>query len=250
MSVDIEKVRFSKKDIDKKLVHGSDRMKNIFNMARNMEYQQYFEPGQVLVLRQVKDSYNTKAGSLVLSESGAPQKFIVADKLDGNLVLCRKLGVSGRPGKSIHVIADTDFDTHRFEEDPEIADAILLDSEYNPMHLPKLMGKARRLMKTHNNKIHINAVMKEMTGNSSYEKVLGFLEELVQKQGGCVMWSLENDTKRKMMHIVSIDKAQNQVTFNDGSVKRNYDLTSRYGEQYYLEEPLTRDDALQRIKSK
>ena len=249
MAFDINKIKFDQKDIDKKLIRGSDRMKGIYNMARNMEYQQYFEPGQVLVLRNIKGDYKATAGSLVMNDAGAPQKYIVADKLDGNLVLCRKLGVNGRPGKGICVIADMDYDTYRFEEDPEIADSILLDFDYDPMYIPKLMGKARKHMKDYNKQIHISTVMKEKTGNSSYDKVIQFIQTLVDS-GRSVIWGLERDTDRKMYHIVSVNPSEQTITLNTGERLRNYDLTRRYGQQFYLEEPLTRDEALLRIKSK
>lgn len=249
MAISLEKIKFKQEEIDKKL-SGSDRLRSLRDFVMHMEYMQYMEPGQVVVCRCMKDGHKRLVGELMKNGAGAIQKWIVADKVYDGLVVARKLGIDGRPGKTVTLLADiVDPSEWRFEEDPDIADSILLDFDYDPLKGPKLMGKARKKMKKYNNDIHFSSVYKnwkKISGNTGCNE-LDFLRYHRDTNVG-LLWTLEDDVRKIIMNITDINDSQ--VLFTDNTAEKGYSLASRWGKQYYMSEPLTREEALQLVKSK
>ncbi len=260
MTINLEKIIFQQKAIDSKLARGSAAMQKIYNVSRNVEYQQYFEVGQVLVQRLIQKNWrdgNNDVGKLIVNDAGVVQKYVVANKLPGNLVLCRKLGISGRPGKAIHVIADVEYDRYRFEEDPDIADAILLDFDYDPMQLPKLMGRARRHRQTVNNKIDVNRMTKDACGRGYVQDsdMFNFLNDRLAN-GERTLWSM-NETSSEVIkwNILEMDSGEIKMSKvgSTTEVTRNlYDLHRSYrtDDRFFVAEPVTQEQAMFRMQAK
>lgn len=255
MTINLNKLKFNEKDIEKKVIKGSSRMQDLYNFSKNLEYQQHFEVGQVLVCRCIDKNHWRKEqiGKLEMNSNGSVQKWIVANKLPGNLVLCRKLGIDGRPGKGIHMIADIDFSVYRYEEDPDIADAVLLDFDYDPLHLPKLMGKARQKYKTYNNKINIEFLAKREfdTDYVSDSDLVKYLHECVGLQS--IIWGMDDNFKKTKYHIRSAEREEvilRRVGSKNTITKKPYDMRGRYSDKFFVSEPMTQEEALLRIKSK
>ena len=254
MTIKIDKIVFTQEDIDKKLNNMKIHV-SVMSFSRNLEDQQYFEPGQVLVCRHVTTSYRGEAGSLVKNDSGAVQKYIVANKLPGNLVLCRKLGISGRPGKAIHVIADTDRDRINYEEDPDIADSILLDFDYDPLQGPKMMGKARRERQQFNNNISVESAAKKEfdTKYLSDKSTLKYLNNRIDI-GKMILWHMNGEVYTKCRYVLlSADesgvKIRKEGTTDISTFMPWQFSTRRYG-GFFISEPMTQEGALLKVKSK
>ena len=251
MGINLDKIKFTEEEIRKKLSNRSSCKGSLFNLFKNIEDQQYLEPGQVLVLRQLQDSYRTKAGSLEKNRSGAVQKYIVANKIEGNLVLCRKLGINGRPGKSIHIIADHHNGSYRFEEDPDIADSILLEFDYDPLLLPKQMGKARHIRKKFNKSISIEVAA---ATDSSYVGDREIAKMLVDRinTGQLLLWSMDKKSVKTCytLHSANTDEVVISKGGSNSIIITMRNICYGYKEQFFISEPMTEEEALFKVRSK
>jgi hypothetical protein len=164
------------------------------------------------------------------------------------------MNASGRPGKGIHIIADEWHDDVRFEEDPDIADSILLDYDYDPLELPKLMGKAKSKQQRTNRPIRVENFIKDKRGNDSLNTVISYLKE------NCIgdsIWKIDDDKVEKfaIQNVVGNDyNAEAHIIKENGdSYKiKVFDITNSYswGGKWYLKEPMTLEKALEHVKLK
>ncbi len=245
--MDLEKIKFEQEHIDRKFRSSRD-LGTIYKAMLNVEYQKNFEVGQVIVLRQVS------SGKLVENKAGIPQKYIIANKLAGVLCLCRRIGINGKPGKGIEIIADYDPKHYVFEEDPDIADAILLGLDYDPLEMPKKIGKARQKAKKYNSGKELKAHVKDKVGTTNdVAKIMSFMEDMVilSPTNSWDIWRIKEEANKETIKIYEVDADANKVWAMVGNKKERIDgwaLTSNYGYVYYSEEPKTVKEELEKAK--
>lgn len=116
-----------------------------------------FEVGDVLVKRLVRYNYNDKTTSWVTepisSSNQMAQRYVVVFKDEFGISYLKQLKVStGKLGNDLYCVADYDYDSTRFEVDPEYAEQIFLDGDFNIKDIHSKSLEARKIITKMNRK--------------------------------------------------------------------------------------------------
>jgi hypothetical protein len=144
--INIKKLEITDEHLEK-LSKTKKSIKIGYNVARNVEYQRFFKPGEVLIMY---DKINNR----VRDENGIPTRYIVA-RNDGGLVYCKQITNSGAIGTGIIPIFVDNFNNIEYQYDPDQVDSIVLGTEYDPQAARKHYTKIVKALKHRNNDIRI-----------------------------------------------------------------------------------------------
>jgi len=241
MGFNIDNIKFEEDHIRDKF-NKSKSLKIIYRAMKSVERHANFEAGMVLVCRK-------RNGKLLTNTTGTPQKWIVANKMADVLCLCRRVGINGNIGKGIEVIAEYDPDEYIFEEDPDVADAILWGLEDDPLGMPKKIGKIRSKIKKYNNNIGTenffkNNVFSSSTGRTN-ESILSYIEGLILRSpnGKWTIWKMENELSKSKHEVYEVDRSKTIIWSMSNGRKTQINIwnicRSYYGSGFYIEEPKT-----------
>ena len=242
--MDINKLAFTDEEIRSKM-QKSPSLKNVYAAAKAAEKMKDWEIGMVLVQRR------RETGEIITNNAGVPEKYIVVNKL-GPLPICKRLMVNGKPGKGLYCPAVEEDEWYTFEEDPDVADSMILGFDYDPMEYPKKVGKARERARNYNNKRLLWKYLEDQLSNTSDDRVQAYIEDQVLLNDGIDVWYMEDDNSKKPLKITGINN-QGHAVFQDekgnNDSVRIYSLTSKYsGYTYFIEEPRTLNEELEKIK--
>lgn len=240
MGLDIDSLKFDDEHIRKKF-KTSKSLNSIYRAMQAAEQHKHFEVGQVLVCME------NRTGRFLTNKAGAVQKWIVANKMGGSLCLCRKLGLSGRPGKGIDIIAEYDPETYTFQEDPDVADAIILGIEYDPLKMPKMMGKARERAKRYNNNISFLNFLKEKLQGDQWRKedsIMSLIEDLIMLSPNqkLEVWKMSDENHKERYELTDVVRDKKEIWADCGNKRiiiSPWELRSNYSSQFFIEEPKT-----------
>lgn len=115
-----------------------------------------FEVGDILIksLRRWKgsDQYEWQPES-ISSENKMPQRYVFIFKDEFGIGYMKQLKVStGKLGKEIYCLSDYDTDSTKFEVDPEYAEKIFLDADFDIKDIHKKSLEARKIVSKLNRK--------------------------------------------------------------------------------------------------
>lgn len=248
----IEDIAFTEDEIRIKMSQ-SPSLKSVYHLARNMEYMKHFEVGQVLVQR------NHRTGDLYKNNAGIPSKYIVVNKI-GDIPICKKLMVNGKPGKGLYcppVEAGTNGDT--FEEDPDAVDAVLLGFEYDPLEFPKKVGKARERINRKNREIALAKLIESNVSSIHDDRAIAsFLKSMIEEHNGRYdIWVMSNQCNKQKCTLTRVYCTNSSYKVEVHYVKDGqptsegryiWSLMSTYSTSYYVEEPVTLKEELEKMK--
>jgi len=126
----------------------------LLNSVNNIIYQRQFCVGDILVVRRMNGLNN---GKLIEEAEGIPERYQVVYKDGAELVYVKRILKGGKLGQKVDMIATWNYDSHRFEPDPERMESILMDQEgdYDPYAKAKDLKKKQDRQRRANQKIRL-----------------------------------------------------------------------------------------------
>jgi hypothetical protein len=266
--INIDDIKLTDKQIYAKC--NSWTLNNLRNAWQNIEYQKNFKVGQVLVKKLEVWDHNTDTKSVQLEKNnaGAVQKYVVCNKIDDVIIVCRKFKIDGEIGKQIEILANASFGNVMYEEDPDEADAILLEYDYDPTEQVAIVGKARQKMNRSNGHKKLSSEIRKKVPKKKQQWGYDRLDnddvaEYLKKQKKREFWILDDEEKKFTVSITSIKKvgqySEPIVTFVDATGDE-YKIEVRYivdGLSYWSDkkwvvfskEPMNKEEAIAKIKA-
>lgn len=133
---------------DKSKIRNCDYYLHTKTIMQSHEDYQYHEVGTVI---QIKHKQETRGRAEYIGDNNRPYKFLIIEK-DGGFLFAKRIISTGKPGELVTCLT-IEYPSDRFEieVEPDMADAMLLDAEYDPLKTEKnyqaKKNKASRLNK-------------------------------------------------------------------------------------------------------
>jgi hypothetical protein len=152
-------MKFELSDRDQKMLNSAMERNPLRNFLLNREFLN-FEVGDVLVKNISRYDWNTKTNFWVKepisSSNSMAQRYVVIHKDEFGICFAKELKVStGKLGSDLYCIADYDYKETRFEVDPEYAEQIFLDGDFNIKDIHTKSLEARKIITKMNRKVGI-----------------------------------------------------------------------------------------------
>jgi hypothetical protein len=136
-----DKIKIELTDEDKQYINNKDMsdMCRYLGSLRNRK----FKVGDVLVKKRRKVTFDWSATSIYRQEAWeyvkvphrkTNAKYVVVHIDENGIPIVKRLSVNGKLTRAIQSLGDVDFRSEIFEEDPDYAEAVILDKrEYDPI---------------------------------------------------------------------------------------------------------------------
>ena len=198
-----------------------------------------FEVGDVLVKKSLSYQKNWNFET-VSSSNKMHQRYVYIFKDEFNIGYVKKLRVSdGKLGDEIYCLADYDFDSTRFEVDPEYAERIFLDAEFDIKEVHRASLEARKLVIKGNRKIG--------TKPKTLKEFNDFFSKL---KAGDTLWVSQDYTCRWLQEYTIVDITKILASKLDQSQDWQWESYRRKEKQNPNAPKFINDDHAYKVKTK
>lgn len=171
-----------------------------------------FEIGDILVKKNARynhttSSYDTWEAEPISSSNKMAQRYVCVHKDECGIAYLKQLKVStGKLGEDTFCVSDYDFESTRFEVDPEYAEKIFLDADFDIKQIHNASLEQRKIITKMNRKTGIKP--KSLKEHNNFFVGMGAGDKFWVTQDFTARWTQEFEiTKIETIPTTTLDKS-------------------------------------------